>query len=440
MATPDSKVRPSASQLSTKSAWLTFVVTIFGTVSIVMGQYKVTGTMTYIISDWGINVTTAGLLMSIIALGALAAALPGGGIINKIGARNAMLLTLALCAISNIMGAFAHNFAFLATARFIEGLCNGMSSVVAPVIVAQAFTSEKRGLPMTLWGIRTAIGTLLILNACNFITPAWGWQANWWACAAVEILALVLCFFFLKLPPVHKVAKENQDKDTTHEAKGGKKQGAWAKCLKNPAVICIFIINFAQFFGFSVYGSFYPTYLSSFAGIDPAQANQIGSIHTYLMIFIALTFGFVLNKIPNKHHPKLLVPAIAMSLVGNIMLWTMPSIALDIVGILLCAAGTQFLGPLDHNLIPDAVEDDAPSVAIGMALLALSASSAAIIATLVCGRIVDATGGNWAMLAVPTAGIALVGFFAALVNLKVMSSKEHASEEIAARGSSKADR
>lgn len=77
MATPDSKVRPSASQLSTKSAWLTFVVTIFGTVSIVMGQYKVTGTMTYIISDWGINVTTAGLLMSIIALGALAAALPG---------------------------------------------------------------------------------------------------------------------------------------------------------------------------------------------------------------------------------------------------------------------------------------------------------------------------------------------------------------------------
>lgn len=57
--------------------WVTFAVMIVGTISIVASEYKITGTMPQIIADWGISVSSAGLLMTIPALSALCIALPG---------------------------------------------------------------------------------------------------------------------------------------------------------------------------------------------------------------------------------------------------------------------------------------------------------------------------------------------------------------------------
>lgn len=112
-----------------------------------------------------------------------------------------MLLATLLCdLIANVLGGLATDFAMLAAMRLIDGMSVGLSIVVVPSIIAQIFPAEKRGLPMTLWGLRTALGTLIILNVCNAITPLYGWQANWWVSALFIGIALVLVYKFVKIP------------------------------------------------------------------------------------------------------------------------------------------------------------------------------------------------------------------------------------------------
>ncbi len=398
---------------NTPNKWVIFLVTVFGSIAVAISQFKVTGTMPQIIAAWGIDVGTAGLLMSVPSIANLLIALPAGAITKKIGPRNAFLITLASAIVFGIIGAFATNFTVLVITRFFEGLSIGMVFVVPPVIFAQTFPAEKRGLPMSLWAIWSSIGTLIILNLCNLVTPAFGWQANWWVAVAFLVVAFILCFFFLKMPGTD-TAQGRQN------AAAQKKKGAWGECLKNPAAICICIAFFASIFGWGVYTTYYPTYLTTSMGLPSTEANSISSIHTYLMIFIALTFGFVLNKVANRNHPKLFLMAIVLDLIGFVMIWTMPSIPLDIVGILFAAAGMQCCGPLAHNLIPDAVPPEA--VPIGMGMISFSSGLGGVLGIQICGGIVSATS-NWALVAVPTGGVAAVGIIAAIVVVAKLGKK-----------------
>ncbi|OUO90666.1 hypothetical protein B5F40_05590 [Gordonibacter sp. An230] len=394
--------------------WLVFVVAVIGSICVAVSQFKVTGTMSFIKDDYGIDVTMAGMLISIVALANLLTALPGGSIVSKFGVRRVWLFGLAWCFVFNILGFFAPDFVTLAVTRFCEGISVGFVFIVAPVIITEAFPAEKRGLPMTLWSIWSTMGTLLALNLCNILTPLYGWHAIWLASAALLVIAFILNLLFCKVA-------SDQDKARSNAAakKGGapKRKSGWGECLKNPACMCICIVFFAAIFAFNVYMSYYPTFLQSTLGIPSAEANSVSTVHTYWMIFLCLTFGFALNKIENRHHPKIFFVLTFFSVVGGVLMWNLPSIPLDIVAILLCGTGMQLIGPMAHNLAPDAVPPHA--VPVSMGLLSFFSGLAAMLGPVVCGPVVDLTG-NWGLIAIPVGIVGVVGIIAGAVVLKKM--------------------
>lgn len=403
---------------SLPNRWLVFVIVVIGSIGVGIAWMKVTGTMSFIRSDWGIDVTTAGMLMSIPALANLLIALPGGAIVSKFGVRKVWLLTLLWCLVFNVLGFFAPDFTTLSITRFCEGISIGLVFIVAPVIIAEAFPAEQRGLPMMLWSIWSTAGTLVALNLCNVVTPLLGWQANWLVIAVFLLIALVLNFLFCKVESDQVKAANN---DVAKQGGQTKVKGAWGECLKSPVCVCICLVFFASVFAFDTFGTYYPTFLQSTLGIGAAESNTVSSVHTYLMAFICLTFGFVLNKIPNRHHPKIYLIAIAFASLGGILMWNMPTIPLDIVAILVCGAGMQIVGPMAHNLMPDAVS--AKAVPIGMGMISFASGLGSMFGPFIAGRVVDITG-NWGLLIAPMGIIALVGVGSAVVVLKRMYRNE----------------
>lgn len=408
--------------------WLVFAVVLIGSICIAISQFKVTGTLTFIMKDYGIDVTTAGLLGSVAALANLLIALPGGSIVNKFGVRKVWLFGLAVCCVANIMGYIAPNYAFLLVTRFFEGLSVGFVFIVSPVVITEAFPAEKRGLPMTLWALWTTLGTLIILNLCNVFTPAFGWRINWLVAAAFLAIAFILNFLFCKVEGDRVKAAKNAENKLSKASKV-RGQSGWGECLKSPALICTCLVALGAAFAFNVYLSYYPLFLHTTLGISSAQANSVSTVHTYWMIFLCLTFGFVLNKIANKHHPKIFFALTFFSLAGGVLMWNMPTIPLDIVAILLCGTGMQLIGPMSHNLIPDTVSSRA--VPIGMGMVSFVGGIASLMSPLIPGRIVDLTG-NWSLVAIPVGIFALVGVAAAIVVLKKMykSSANEPSESV----------
>ena len=401
---------------SLPNRWIVFVVVVIGSICVAVSQFKVSGTMVFIKGEYGIDITTVGSLMSITALANLLIALPGGSIVAKFGVRRVWLFCLVWCLAFNVLGFFAPDFTTLAVTRFCEGISIGFVYIVAPVIITETFPAEKRGLPMTLWSIWSTVGTLIILNLCNVFTPSFGWRSNWLVAAALLAVALVLNLLLCKVQSDQVKSTRNAEARQSG-APQQKKKGAWAECLKNPACICICIVFFAAIFAFQTYLSYYPTFLQGTLGIPSAEANSISTVHTYWMIFLCLTFGFALNKIANRHHPKIFFVLTFFVVAGGTLMWNMPSIPFDIVAILLCGTGMQLIGPMAHNLMPDAVEPRA--VPIGMGLISFASGLGAMLGPVICGQVVDATG-NWGLMAVPVGVVSLIGVAAAIVVLRKM--------------------
>ena len=392
--------------------WLVIVMVVIGSICVGVSWYKVTGTMSFIKNDWGMDITTVGMLMSITALANLVIALPGGSIVSRFGVRKVWMFTLLWCFAFNVLGFFAPDFTTLSITRFCEGISIGLVFIVAPVIITEAFPAEKRGLPMMLWSIWSTAGTLAALNLCNVFTPLLGWQSNWLVAAALLLVASILNFLFCKV--------ESDQAEPLHDAavgQGGqtKPKGAWGECLRSPACVCICLVFFSSVFAFDIYAAYYPTFLQGTLGIDAAAANSVSTAHTYWMTFICLTFGFVLNKIPNRHHPKIYFVAIFFTSVGGMLMWNMPTIPLDIVAILVCGTGMQIVGPMAHSLMPDAVS--AKAVPVGMGMISFASGLGSMAGPIVAGEVVDLTG-NWGLLVVPVGIVALVGIVSAGVVLK----------------------
>ncbi len=404
--------------MSPKKRWLIFAVVVFASISISVARSKVSGTMVYIREDWGIDVTTGGLLVSLVSMANLIMALPGGALVQKLGSRKVLLFALGLCVVANIVGALAPNFEVLAATRFCEGITVAILFIVPPAIFAQVFPAEERGLPMALWSLWSPVGTLIVLNVCNIVTPQFGWQANWWVVAAIVAVAFVLVFIFLRLPAEGtQVAAKSSNKP--------KQKAPWSKLLTSVVALCICGVFFAAQFGWQAYLSYFTTYLKDVVGTTAVEANSIVSIPTYVMIAVSLSFGFLLKKIPNKFHPKLLFVAIIILLIGVTTMWNAPIVGLAVAAISIAAVGMQSVGPLVHDLMPDAVPKT--MVPMGMAMLSFSSALGGTFGPLACGMVVDSTS-NWGLVAIPMGIVAALGIAAAVVVIvkmrKIYSAKE----------------
>jgi len=87
----------------------------------------------------------AGVLVAAYAAGALVGGLPGGAAAARLGARRAVLVGLTLMGISSLGFAFAHGFASLLAARFLQGCASGFTWAGAFAWLLAAAPRERRG-------------------------------------------------------------------------------------------------------------------------------------------------------------------------------------------------------------------------------------------------------------------------------------------------------
>lgn len=270
-------------------AWVILVVVYFASVVAPFNQFKIPPIMPLLMQTFQINLTQAGLLMSIIAMIGLVLALPAGIILQRLGPKVTLLIALAIMAIGAGIGAFSNNFAALLGSRVIEGLGIGLMGVTAPATIAMWFPPEKQGTPMGIWATWVPVGSVLIYNLAPVMATSLGWQSIWWAGAGFAVLLMVVSGLLITHPPA-----QDQNNSQVLSVSGLK------EALANRNILLLAFGFACMNFAMVSIGTYYPTFLSEVHGYPLGQAAFVSSLSTFVVLFSAPAAGWLSDRVGSR--------------------------------------------------------------------------------------------------------------------------------------------
>ncbi len=115
--------------------------------------------------------------------------LPGGALVDRVGARRVALIGLAVFAVGAGAGAVVNSFGLLVFTRVVQGVGAGLVSPAALAAAVSGFPAERRGSALGIWGASAGVANLVGPLLGGLLTVGFGWRADWWALVPMAILA-----------------------------------------------------------------------------------------------------------------------------------------------------------------------------------------------------------------------------------------------------------
>ena len=238
---------------------LTFSTFIFNTT-----EFIPIGLLSDIASDFGITEAHAGLLISVYAWFVALLSLPLMLLVAKMDYRRLMLSVVALFVASHIFSSLSQSFGMLMVSRICVACSHSIFwSIVSPIAVKIAPEGKSSAaLGMIVTG--SSIAMILGLPMGRVIGLHLGWRVTFLCIAAAAFAVLVfLAFVFPKV--------KNSNTITLHSL---------PTLLKNPALICIYIIT----------ATFITGHFTGYSYIEPFL-SQVAGFSEQLVTFTLMAFG-----------------------------------------------------------------------------------------------------------------------------------------------------
>jgi MFS transporter, CP family, cyanate transporter len=145
--------------------------------------------------DLGISHASMGFIFGAWQLVFIVAAVPAGGLLDRIGVRHGLVLAALLIAASGLLRSVAPDYLSLFLAVAVLGLGGPLVSTGAPKMVQRWFRGAQRGLAMGIYITGPAIGSMTALASTNsLLMPAFDndWHSVMRVWAAVAFMAGVV--------------------------------------------------------------------------------------------------------------------------------------------------------------------------------------------------------------------------------------------------------
>ena len=273
----------------TRYAWVILAVVYFASVVSPFNQFKIPPLMPVLMQTFQVDLTQAGLLMSIIAMIGLVLALPTGIVLQRLGPKAALLIALGLMALGAGIGALSTSFTGLLVSRVIEGLGMGLMGVTAPATIAMWFPPDRQGTPMGIWATWVPIGSVLIYNLSPVLAASLGWQSIWWIGAGFAGIMMVISGLLITHPPA-QAQLERQAPAGLNVKEALANRSIWLLAL---AFACMNLTMISL-------ATYYTTFLNEVRGYPLGQAAFLSSITTLIVLISAPAAGWLSDRIGSR--------------------------------------------------------------------------------------------------------------------------------------------
>ncbi|WP_271005997.1 MFS transporter [Listeria seeligeri] len=155
------------------------------------------GLLPLIFSNMDVSISTAGLTVSIYALGVMVGAPVLTTMTAKMNRKNLLMLVMVVFIIGNLISAFAASFAILLTGRVIAAFAHGVFMSIASVIAADVVQPSKRASAIAVMFTGLTVATVTGVPLGTFIGQLFGWRMSFIFIVAIGVIALIANYFLV---------------------------------------------------------------------------------------------------------------------------------------------------------------------------------------------------------------------------------------------------
>lgn len=268
-------------------------------------EFVIVGLLPTVASDLKISIASAGLLVSLYAVGVAVGAPILTALTGKVPRKKLLLSLMLLFTLGNVLAAIAPTFFTLVLARILTGFAHGVFFSIGATIAAGLVRPDKRASAIAIMfaGLTLAIVTGVPLG--TYIGQHLGWRATFMGVAVLGIIGLLAALVF-----VPKNIKKNEPLHLRDQL----------KVLRNPAILLVLAITALGYGGTFVTFTYLAPLLESVTGFSADMTGLLLLIYGVAIAIGNAVGGKVSNKKPAK---ALLLMFILQALVLFVLSFTL---------------------------------------------------------------------------------------------------------------------
>lgn len=298
--------------------------------------------------DLGLDPASMGWLLSAFLWAYAIGQLPGGALVDRLGARFALTLSMAIWSIGQLFGGLVANFWQFFVARVALGLGEAPNFPGCARASRDWFNRSQRGTAVGIWNSASAVGSAISLPVLTFLMVGFGWRAMFIIMGVAGMLLAVVIYQVLRNPP---------QVDLTHEERAfleeGDDPGAratvslsdWRRLFAYRTTWGMMIGYFGCIYGMWLFNTWLPVYLQHERHFTIDKTGIVGAIPFIFGAAGALSGGRIVDVLlargvdPIRSRKIPMCLALVLSAVLNVIAAESPN---DIVAIA-CISGAMFL-------------------------------------------------------------------------------------------------
>ncbi len=183
--------RFSMSQSKKPNATLTLLALAISAFGIGSTEFISVGLLPLITDDFGISLSTAGLTVSIYALGVTIGAPLLTAFTSRLSRKTVLLLVMTIFIIGNLTAAIAPIFSILIIGRIISALAHGVFMSIASVIAADVVEPNKRASAIAFMFTGLTLATVTGVPLGTFIGQVTDWRMSFIFIVMIGIIGLI---------------------------------------------------------------------------------------------------------------------------------------------------------------------------------------------------------------------------------------------------------
>ncbi|MDM5165920.1 MULTISPECIES: MFS transporter [Bacillus] len=157
-------------------------------------EYIITGIIQMVAHDLHVTTSTAGLLVTSLALSAAIGAPIVIALTINMDRRKILTWTLIIFILSNFITSISHSFEMVMITRVLQGISGGTAIVVAMAVATRLVEREKRGtaIGIILMGLSSSL--VLGVPIGTFLSSMIGWKALFAAIGLITLIPLIVVY------------------------------------------------------------------------------------------------------------------------------------------------------------------------------------------------------------------------------------------------------
>ncbi|OQD42828.1 MFS sugar transporter [Croceivirga radicis] len=299
MATDSAVLNAKTEKKSLPAALWALTISAFG---IGTTEFVIVGLLPTVANDLNTSISSAGLLVSLYALGVAIGAPVLTALTSKIARKRLLIGIMLLFIIGNGLATIAPSFTLLVLARILTGFAHGVFFSIGSTIAASLVPEDKRASAISIMfaGLTVAIVTGVPLG--TYIGQNFGWRATFVGVAILGVIGALASYFL-----VPSNIKKSQPLRLVDQL----------KVLKNPSILLVLAITALGYGGTFVTFTYLAPLLEEVTGFSASMTSVL-----LLVYGIAIALGNIIGgKVSNKTPGKALMVMFALQAVVLVVLY-----------------------------------------------------------------------------------------------------------------------